>query len=203
MSEANYIRGAGAARIDSRRVGRVLAVLAVAGLAATAVLLTVLTASHNSTASRLRRDGVPVVATVSRCTGISSGIGMAVEYYACEGSYVLDGSRYEATIRGSRASLPVGTPVAAVVLAGRPSSLTLAKSVPASTSTGAYVAPIVLGALSVGGAAGLAGWTGRRRGRRRGRIRGRLRGRRRAGSGSAHRGRGGGEGESVGPADHL
>ena len=157
MTEGNYIRGAGAARVDPRRVGWILAVATLTVLAVATVFLSISTASSNSDASSLRRDGVPVQATVTRCTGITSGIGMGVEYYECRGDYTLGGETFNEVIHGSRSQLPVGQAVSALAIPGKPSSLGLPGA--AGSSGGrSYAVPVGLGMVTVAGAAGLLLW---------------------------------------------
>jgi hypothetical protein len=165
MSEGSYIRGAGAIAIAPRRLGSILGVGAVIVLAAITVLLVVLTASADSAAARLHRYGVPVQATVTSCTGISSGIGMGIEFYQCRGTFALAGATSEAQIQGSRTKLAAGTSVAALVVPGDPGTLTLARSA-RSSSGGAsdYAGGISVGAVTVVAGAGLLLW--RRRSRR-------------------------------------
>ena len=154
MPEESYIRGAPAATVDSRRVGRVLAYLVVLALAGSAVVMAVLAMSSDSSASRLKRHGVSVEAAVTSCVGISSGIGMGVEYYDCSGRYSLNGQSYVEVIHGSRTDLPIGTVVPALAVPGDPASLSLPGAV-RSSSHGSWVAAIVLGAAAVAGAAAL------------------------------------------------
>ncbi len=157
MSEGNYIRGAGVVKVDPRRVGWVLAVAAVTVLAVSTVLVLVATTAGNSKASKLLRNGVPVQATVTRCTGITSGIGMGVEYYECRGTYTLDGATFDEVIHGSRDRMPAGQVVSALAIPGDPSSLGLPGAA-RSSSVGSYTVPIVLGAVTLAGAAGLVVW---------------------------------------------
>ena len=154
MHEDSYIRGGGPVEIDARRLGRVLIVAVIALLALTGILLAVIEAGSQSGASSLRRHGVPVQATVSSCTGITSGIGMGAEYYQCRGTYSLSGQSPDAVIHGVRSQLPEGTLVDALVVPGRPSTLTARTAVP-PPSAGRYVPSIVIGALAVAGAIGL------------------------------------------------
>ena len=154
MPEESYIRGAPVATIDPKQVGRVLAYVAVLALAGSAIVLAVVSASNDSTASRLRSHGVPVQATVTSCLGISSGIGMGVEFYDCSGRYTLNGRSFVEVIHGSRADLAPGTEVAALAVPGDPVSLAIPGSVH-SSNAGSWVATGVLGAAAVAGAAGL------------------------------------------------
>jgi hypothetical protein len=164
MSEGSYIRGASAVGIDSRRIGWILAVGAVVVLAVSTVLLLISALSSASAASRLRRDGVPVQATVTECTGVSSGIGMGIEFYTCRGSYALSGATFDEPILGSRALLRTGTTVAARVVPRDPATLTLTSAVPSSSGGAAgYTAPIAVGAVTLASGGGLVVWRRHRR----------------------------------------
>ena len=163
MPEESYIRGAPAATVDPRRVGRVLAYIVVLALAGTAIVLGVISASNDSAASRLKEHGVPVQATVTTCIGISSGIGMGVEFYNCSGRYTLNGQSFVEVIHGSRANLNPGTVVAALAVPGDPGSLALPGSAH-SSSTGSWVATMVVGAAAVVGGVFVAVVTRRRKG---------------------------------------
>lgn len=171
MHQDSYIRGAAPNRIEPRRLGWGLALATVAALGLSAVLLAIMTASGHSSSAALRQRGVPVRATVTRCTGITSGIGMGAEYYQCRGSYTLTGRTFDEVIRGSRADLGVGAAVAALAVPGDPVSLSL-PVVATSASTADYAASIVLGGLAVaGGVALLVGRRSWRPGVRRGPVR--------------------------------
>ena len=163
MPEDSYIRGAPAATIDPKRVGRVLAYVVVLALAASAVVLALIASSNDSTASELKHHGVAVEARVTSCLGISSGIGMGVEYYSCSGSYSLDGQSFVEVIHGSRAELAPGTVVPALAVRGDPASLSVPGSVH-SASSGTWIAAVVLGVAAVAGGAWLIGLRTRRRG---------------------------------------
>lgn len=162
MHDDSYIRGGGSVQIDPRRLGRGLAVAAVAVLAACTVVLAVVAATGHSGADALRRHGVPVQVSVTSCTGITSGIGMGAEYYQCQGRYELGGRTYESTIHGVRSQEPEGAVLSGVAVPGQPSTLSL-RAGAQSSSLSRYVPAIVLGALTVVGAIGLAIWGSRRR----------------------------------------
>lgn len=166
MPEESYIRGAPAGSIDPKRVGRVLAYVVVLALAGTAIGLALIGSSSDSTASRLKHRGVPVQATVTTCIGISSGIGMGVEYYNCSGRYTLNGQSFVEVIHGSRADLTAGTTVSALVIPGDPASLALPGSAHTSSS-GAWIAAGVVAVAAGMGAGWLAILRIRRRGTRR------------------------------------
>lgn len=156
MSDGSYIRGGGGVRLNPAKVGWALAALALVGLIVSTVVLLWSAASNDARASRLRARGVPVEATVTSCAGISSGIGMAVEYYECRGRYTLAGTTQESVIRGSRRELSPGRSVAAVAVPGEPASLSL-PGYGVSPSVGSYVPGIVVGSVTlVVAAAGVA-----------------------------------------------
>lgn len=159
MADEHYIRGGGAVRVDARRVLLVLVAVALLILLALTVVTFVTTADSRHKADRLRRSGVPVQLTVTDCTGITSGIGMGVEYYSCRGRFDLGGATYEETLLGNRSRIPTGRTVAARVVPGDPASVTLASHVARADS---YTLPVVLAVLTVLGAA-VAGFAARRR----------------------------------------
>jgi hypothetical protein len=160
----NYVRGVRATTVQSGRVLRVLAVICFLALvgAEIGVLLTV--TDDRSLANKIRTHGVPVTATVTGCTGISSGVGMGIEYWQCRASYSLDGQTYVAAIRGSRSLLEVGNQVAAVAVPGDPGLLSTPRSAAHQESFWqAYLTPVILGgAIVVLGLASLL-WVRRRR----------------------------------------
>ena len=96
-------------------------------------------------AAKLRNNGIPVEVTITGCTGISSGIAQAVQYYQCRGTYTLDGKQYNEVIGGIRASLPQGQTVPAITVRTDPALVTTATTV----KDGSYVPTIVLGALGL------------------------------------------------------
>ena len=158
-----YIRGGGGARTDSRRVLRVLAVVVLVGMAALGVGLAVGGARNDSRVNALHDRGVPVEVSVTRCLGISSGVGMGIEYWQCRGTYSLGGRTYERVIGDSRTLLQTGEVVAAVAVPGHPDLLSLHRP-PAPSGLGSYVPAIVVGSITAVWAAGLV-WF-RRRARR-------------------------------------
>src|SRR5207249_1448379 len=95
-------------------------------LAVSAAALAISAGNENARASKLQQRGVPVAATVSGCSGISSGVGMAIEYWECRGTYTLGGQQYNEVIRGSRARLNPGQTVPAVAVPGEPTLLSTA-----------------------------------------------------------------------------
>jgi hypothetical protein len=132
----------------------VLAGVALVGLVVATIWASVATASNRSRADELRKHGVPVRATVTSCVGISSGIGMGIEYYQCRATYALAGSSFESELHGDRSLLATGRIVDAVAVPGDPGSLSLAGRAPRS-SGGSWTAAVVLGALSLALALGM------------------------------------------------
>lgn len=168
MSEGSYIRGGGGVAVDAGLVGRILAWGVVVVLGACALWQAASTVSDHSQAARLHRSGVMVQITVTGCSAVSSGIGMGIEYYRCEGTYTLNGQRLAGLIHGSQGLLPTGSVVTGRVVPSDPTTLTRtgpgSSSAP-GTSVGSYSVSIILGALAVLGAAALLIW--RLRGRSR------------------------------------
>jgi hypothetical protein len=166
--DVGYLRGVRVAKSDSGPVVRVMAVVVIVALAVSAAALAI-SARHESTrATRLQQHGVPVTATVSGCSGISSGIAMAIEYWECRGTYSLGGHQYNAVIRGSRAHLSPGQTVAAVAVPGEPALLSTAAAAARKHSPwSTYVISIILGVAAVSLAVLLVGWWSRRQSRQR------------------------------------
>ena len=144
--EAGYIRGGGGVEINTGRLARLLAALSAAVLIALTAGTAVSTAHQNShAADKFHARAVPVDVTVSGCSGISSGIAQAVQYYECRGTYTLKGQRYNEVIAGVRSQLPEGQTVHAVAAEGDPALVSTA----GATQKGSYTTSIVLGAAAV------------------------------------------------------
>jgi hypothetical protein len=109
----------------------------------------------------VRHHGVPVQVTVTGCQGISSGVGMGIEYWECRGTYSISGHSYNEVIGGSRARLETGQIVPAVAVPGQPRLLSAAAT-GTHSDLKPYLAPIILGALTVSGAVALLWWSKRR-----------------------------------------
>jgi hypothetical protein len=142
--EAGYIRGGGGVEINTGRVARLLVGLSAAVLIALTVGTAVSTAHQNSRADEFRARAVPVDVTVTGCSGISSGIAQAVQYYECRGTYTLNGQRYNEVIGGVRSQLPEGQTVQAVTAQGDPALVNAA----GATQKGSYTTSIILGAAA-------------------------------------------------------
>jgi hypothetical protein len=145
IGDTGYIRGGGGVQIGAGRLVRFLAGAAAVVLIALAIETAVSAANQNSRAAKLRNNGIPVEVTITVCTGISSGIAQAVQYYQCRGTYTLDGQQYNEVIGGIRASLPQGQTVPAITVRTDPALVTTATTV----KDGSYIPTIVLGALGV------------------------------------------------------
>jgi len=162
-AQVNYVRGQVGGEVDARRVLRGVAALCVAVLVVLVVVTTVGAAHQNSTQSELQRDGIPVKITVTSCAGVSSGIGQSLVYYSCQGSYVVDGHRYNEEIGGNRADHAVGQTLAAVAVRSDPSVVSTASAVAKKFSRWTpYITPVVLAVVTVAFVA-LLGWLSRRR----------------------------------------
>lgn len=168
--DATYIRGGGTrtgggANISPSLLAAILIWLLVAVLAALAVYFAVAGSRESSRLSTLRHRGVPVTATVTGCVGISSGVGMGIEYWQCRADYTLAGQTFDEVINGNRALLETGQRVGTIAVPGEPSLLSTVSSVNGhdSSQTDNTIA-VVLGSLAVALA---VGWLKRERARRR------------------------------------
>ena len=167
--DTDHLRGVRVAAVEPRQVKRVVTVVVIVALAASAVALAISAGRDNARANRLQQHGVPVVATVSGCSGISSGIAMAIEYWECRGTYSLGGQQFNEVIRGSRAHLNPGQTVAAVAVPGEPALLSTAAAAAGQHSPwSSYVIAIVLGAVALALVVLLVLWSRRRPGRMQG-----------------------------------
>lgn len=161
-----YIRGGGGVEIDRRRLLGACLGLCVAGLLAVTVLLAVAAAGQNDRRTQLKRDGVPVQATVLGCVGLASGSGATVYSYSCQARYTLDGETHVAAIKGTNSDYPAGQTLDAVAVRGRPSLLSTEAAVQReSASWTAYIATVVTGSLTIVLAGAALGWHRRRPGR--------------------------------------
>lgn len=162
-ARSGYLRGVRVAEIDPRRVVQVIVVAVVAGLVAMTVSLAVSASAQDSSQRLLRHEGVSVPVRVTGCLGISSGIGMGIEYWECRGTYTLDGRTYNEVIGGSRPHLADGQVVDAIAVPGRPDLLAAPVVIAGAYSPWTpFVTPIILGALAVVISAGYLLWWARR-----------------------------------------
>lgn len=157
-----YIRGSGGVQVNVRKVAAVLVAIALLVLVAVIVELTVSATRQSDQVSRLKNHGVPVELTVTRCLGISSGVGMGIEFWQCSGTYSLAGQSYDETIAGSRTHLQTGQTLEVIADPGRPNVVWLPSSLARQDPSGtAYIAPAVLTLILV--AALIAVWLVRKR----------------------------------------
>ncbi len=137
------LRGAGV-DVDGRLVGRILAGMVLVSLAALVVVLFVAGVEKNAQIGGLRRHGVIVEVTVTRCTGLLGGSGSNAAGYVCSGTFTLDGRRYHDVIPGNKIRDP-GTHVRAVTIASAPGLLSTVADVKSEhTSWRVFVLPSVL-----------------------------------------------------------
>jgi hypothetical protein len=159
-----YVRGAAGVAIPSRLIALLVASLGVAIMVFLVVALTVSAVDAQSRTSRLRRVGVPVEATVTRCAGQASGTGITTIGYTCRGVYVVAGEQHEAVIGGSSALRAPGDVVQAVADPYDRSVLVTARSFARTQSSGtAFIAPASLFASLLGVVAAAATHYRRRR----------------------------------------
>jgi hypothetical protein len=152
----SYIRGAGGVEGDTRQVIRVVVAVCIAVLVAWAAVLAVSTARQSSRESNLQRNGVTVGLTVTGCTGLASGSGDTVFQYTCRGTYTLDGHQFNDVLEGTISEYPVGQQLQGVTLRSDPSLLYIAQAIHnRSFALGAYLTPIILGAVAVALALGV------------------------------------------------
>ncbi len=119
------LRGASAVDVDSRRIRGVIVVVCVVVLAVLAGSLFIAGARKNAQIDSLRRNGVPVVVTVTGCRGLLGGSGSNDAGYVCRGTFTLRGRHHVDTIPGDL-DRPPGTKVRAVTLSADPGLLATA-----------------------------------------------------------------------------
>jgi hypothetical protein len=101
----SMLRGA-RIEIDGARVGRVLIAAVLAALAACSVAFFVVGAHKNAQINELRHHGVPVVLTVTKCSGLMGGSGSNLAGYACTGMFHFNGRNFDEPIPGSAEYAP-------------------------------------------------------------------------------------------------
>ena len=159
-----YIRGGGGVPVDGWRMLRLLAGILLLGLVTLSIVLATATSNRRSHLSDLRSRGISVPVKVSGCLGISSGVGMSIEYWQCRGSFVVDGQTFDRVIGGSRTLLERGQVVSGRVLPGQPSSVYLSSAIPPpEEGIGSYTGSLVSGAAAVVLAGGIMSIEFRRR----------------------------------------
>jgi hypothetical protein len=141
------LRGPQAQRIGGRFwivAGVIVLVIAAAAI----VVSFVAAANGNARIDRLKTQGVPVVVTITSCTGHIGGSGSNAAGYTCYGKYRVRGEHYQEVIGSKTTSSPTGVTVRGVADPSHPSTIALASAVAASSpSDTVYVIPIVLAIL--------------------------------------------------------
>ena len=155
------LRGA-SVEVDARRAAGAVVALCLVALAVSAAVLFATGANRNAQVSDLRAHGVPVAVRVSTCLGLLGGSGSNPVGYACTGTYVYAGHRYQAAIPGDRPYAP-GSGARGVTVPDDPGLLSTPSVLRGEhASASVYLAPGALTVLFVAGLAGV-GWRRRRR----------------------------------------
>ncbi len=135
--------------VDARRASRVALILCLIALVAASAALFVVGARKNGQISELRKDGVPITVTVTKCIGLLGGSGSNAAGYACRGHYNFGGTRYEEAIPGNVNRAP-GSSVSGVITPDNPSLLSTPATVRRErTSWRVFIAPGVLMLIAV------------------------------------------------------
>ena len=93
--------------------------IVVATLAVLVVVFTVVGIDKNHQIDQLHNQGVAVNVTITSCQGLLGGSGSNGAGYACRGTYVLDGHRYNEQLPGTALHAP-GTVIRAIAVPGDP-----------------------------------------------------------------------------------
>jgi hypothetical protein len=143
------LRGPEAQRIGGR-FWFVVSVLVAIVIAVFIVVSFIAAVNDNARLGRLKTQGVPVVVTVTNCTGHIGGSGSNAAGYTCYGKYRVHGVRYQEVIGSKTTSSASGTTVHGIADPSHPSTIELASAVAASSpSNSAFVVPGILAALFV------------------------------------------------------
>src|SRR5581483_2382655 len=156
-----YIRGGGGAHVDPVRLTRIVVLALAAILVAAAIVTAVSQAESIARDTNLRTKGVPVLVTVDSCVGIGAGVGQAVNYFTCRGSFTQGGQTYTETIGGNRGSLVPGSHLEAFAVPGDPKSLSTTNIRVKDSSWSSYLAAILLAASAAVLLLGLLVWSRR------------------------------------------
>jgi hypothetical protein len=141
------LRGAEAQRIGGR-FWFVVIVLASIVIAVFIAVSFVAAVNSNSRLERLKTGGIPVVVTVTNCTGNIGGSGSNAAGYTCYGKYRARGVRHHEIIGAKTTFSAAGTAVRAVADPKSPTSIELSSAVAASSpSDSAYLIPSILAVL--------------------------------------------------------
>jgi hypothetical protein len=149
--------------VDPQRVSRFVVGISLGALAVLVAVLFVTATNKNAQDALLRRAGLGVNATVTKCLGNLSGSGSTSAGYTCRATFVLQGRRHTDVLSGLDVYRAPGTVVVAVTDPGDPGILATRHSVESAPSgSRPYVAPVVLLVVLVLAVA-LVGWRSRRR----------------------------------------
>ncbi len=106
--------------------------------------------NDNVRMAQLKSQGVPVVVTVTSCTGNIGGSGSNAAGYTCYGTYEVGGVRYHEVIGSKTTSSPTGSTVRGIADPSRPGTVVLASVVAtSSTSDARYAIPGILAVLFI------------------------------------------------------
>jgi hypothetical protein len=111
----SMLRGA-RIEIDGARVARVLVAAVLAALAVASIVFFVVGAHKNAQINELRRQGVTVELTVTKCQGLMGGSGSNLAGYTCTGTFGFGGRIFNEPIPGTAEYGP-GAKVAVVTAA--------------------------------------------------------------------------------------
>jgi hypothetical protein len=137
------LRGA-RVEVDPRRARRLIVGVLLVALAVVAVVLLVAGVKKNDQESSLRLHGVPVLVTVTGCTGLLGGSGSNLAGYACAGTYTFDGHHYDQSIPGT-GLLHRGEVVQGVIVSSDPALLSTPAAVAGQrTSNDVFIAPVIV-----------------------------------------------------------
>jgi len=130
--------------VDVRRASRVAVAFCLVSLGALAIAFFVVGANKNAQINELRQHGVPVEVTVSRCLGLLAGSGSNDAGYACRGTYMVAGHRYDEAIPGDIFRAP-GAKVRGVAARNDPQLLSTASDVESEhASWRVFILPTIL-----------------------------------------------------------
>jgi hypothetical protein len=140
-----------AAQSIGRRFWTSAAAVLLALLAVIVVVTFVSAVNDNARIDRLKTHGEAVIVTVTNCVGNLGGSGSNAADYTCQGTYRLNGTRYQETIGSKTSFSSPGDKIRAVADPARPSTIEVATAVATSSSSASvYVVPSLLAVLLVG-----------------------------------------------------
>jgi len=143
------LRGPEAQRIGGR-FWFVVGVLVFIVIAVLIVVSFIAAVNDNARTQRLKTNGIPVVVTITDCTGNIGGSGSNAAGYTCYGKYRVEGVRYQEIVGSKTTSSPTGTTVQGVADPSHPSTVEVASAVAASSSSDSlYIVPSVLAVVFV------------------------------------------------------